>query len=518
MDSRIASRSLRLAVVTTAFALGLAPLFPAPARACSCAIPTDIVDWVDDSEAAFVGSLIEKRDAEGEHSSSIYVFEVEEWVKGDLGTVIEVRSASDGGGCGFEFWGPDRRIGAIIYEEGGEFHGGLCSQVEPDVLLSAIAGPTPSATGIAHLLAGNGWSSTRLAVLDEAGGHVIDLFPPVPEREFNGTQGLQICPDGNRMLQWTSTEVVTWNLTTLQPDVTYLLAGDDGSPSIRAVSCRNAEASSIWVVGQTELGFELLEIVDGPTSILALEGDTFHIGNDFVVAQSGPDGDPIRIDVDTGKEIRLHETPSGEHWPVSAAPHPGNGTLALVETRRSPGGGPAEATLLLVDETGNPLQEFEIPWEVYSPTWLDEERLMVKAYNFENWEESLGLIYDLDEGKIIEIEGWTGEYPVASGNTLYGADGGAIVTADLSTGEVATLVTLPTQFAGPLVLLDRGVQIAAGDTIPPPRTPPTTPPLLSPGSEGANDSTATRLVAGGAIVVFLGILVWLSVSRPADSR
>lgn len=139
--SRTLSHRGAVYVVAVLIAFALSPLLPLPARGCSCAPPPDISGWVDQSQAAFVGTLVDQRDAgNGEFGQeSIYVFEVEEWVKGDVGEVIEVRSASNGAACGFEFWNPQMRIGAVIHEVGGELRGGLCSQVDPDALLTAVA-------------------------------------------------------------------------------------------------------------------------------------------------------------------------------------------------------------------------------------------------------------------------------------------------------------------------------------------------------------------------------------------
>ena len=111
----------------------------------SCEAPFDLQTAIDKSEAAFVGTLVDKRASDVEWES-IYVFEVEHWVKGDAGRVIEIRSAPDGGGCGFEF-PADQRIGAFIRMEGGELHGGLCSQVVADALIAAPREPSSNETG-----------------------------------------------------------------------------------------------------------------------------------------------------------------------------------------------------------------------------------------------------------------------------------------------------------------------------------------------------------------------------------
>jgi hypothetical protein len=46
-------------VLISILAFALSPLFPLRARGCSCSIPSDIVSWVDESEAVVVGTLRE---------------------------------------------------------------------------------------------------------------------------------------------------------------------------------------------------------------------------------------------------------------------------------------------------------------------------------------------------------------------------------------------------------------------------------------------------------------------------
>lgn len=512
-------RALRLLVSAAVIAIAVTPVLASPARACSCATPMDLTEWVDGSEAVFVGSLIEKRPAgNGAFAQeSIYVFEVEEWVKGDAGDVIEVRSASDGAGCGFEFWDPDQRVGAAIHEENGQLHGGLCSQIDPDVLLAAVEGPTPSSTGIGHLVAAHGWSSTRLTILDEVGAYVADLSPPGEQVDWDGTQGLEACPGGDMMIQWTQTRVVVWDLATLDAVASHEVTAADGYPVIRDASCRAPDASSIWVVGAHEFEASLLEVVGGTSSLLTLSGDQFSIGIDFVMSQPHHEGDATWVDIETGDETRITETPPDELRSISVAPHPSERLVALVETVFNEGG-PVAATLSIVDETGTRVDKFEIPWETYSPMWLDDDRVAVKAYNYDDWEQSFGFVFDLSTGEMIEIEGWDAEYTIADGDTLYGVNGGDIMTSDPTTRTIERLVTLPTQSAGPLVLLDDApeVNVTTTPTTPVREPEPTTPPLVAPELPGASDSVdGYQWVAGGAIAIFLGLLFWLS-RRPSD--
>lgn len=513
----VLTRIVRMLVAGSVIAITVTPVFAAPARACSCAAPSNIQSWVDESEAAFVGTLLEKvgDDFAGD---AIYVFEVEEWVKGDLGDVIEVSSPANGAACGFEFWDPDQRIGAVIYEEDGELHGGLCSQIDPDVLLAAMRGPTPSATGLGHLLVGNGWSSTRLTVLDDVGAHVADISPPGVEKGA-GTQQLEVCPGGDLMLQLTPTELTVWDLESLDIVAAHDLSSLDQAGWVNDVSCRNADASSIYVLVSDDFNSSLMEVVPEMRTVIDLDGIAGKIGDDFVITQADHEGDATWVDITSGEHTVLTETPADDLRSISVATHPTERLIALVETDFNEGG-PVEATLSIVDGTGSRVEQFIIPWETYSPTWLDGSRVAVKAYNFDDWEQSFGFVFDLSTGEGFEVEGWDAEHTVADGNRLYGVNGGTIVTTDLSTGTVETLVTLASQSAGPIVLLDDAQPVAPKTTVtlvPEEGGAPTTiPPLVSPelGREVPGAGNAVRWIAGGSILGFLALLVWLA-RRPS---
>lgn len=519
-------RVLSLGLVAALVAFAMAPFLPLPARGCSCAIPSDIKGWVDESEAAFVGTLVDRHDGlEGQFGQeSIYVFEVEEWVKGDAGDVIEVRSASNGAACGFEFWEEDTRIGAILREEAGELHGGLCSQIDPDVLLAAMEGPTKSSTGIGHLLVGGGWSSERSTVIDKSGGVVTHLLPPNGNEDgFGGGAFFDACPGGRMAIQLTPTGLTTWDLSHLEL-AEHVELDPNAAESIRAATCRNEDATSVWAVVQNGQSQTLVDMATlEELAMLQGQAPTWTFGEGFVVTQHEGEGDPILTDAASGEQVRLHETPPGENWAINVAPHPNEQLVALVETRFSAGERPVEATLFILDTEAEIVEQFEIPYETYSPVWLDENRIAVTAYNYEDWEESYGLIFDLENGTTDEIEGWTPEHQIADGHVLYGTMGADVMTADLTTGEVDTLVTLPLQSAGPLLLLDHGepgtttTTTTTSESAPAPNS--TTPPLVAP-DLGSDQADATHLpwLAGIAIVGFLGVLVWLAVRSPEASE
>lgn len=483
--------------------------FASPAQACSCGGFPDLGKGIDRSEAAFVGTLIDKRSAGG--GESFYVFEVEEWIKGDLGGVIEVRSASDGAACGFEFFGEDR-IGAFVRLEGGELRGGLCSQVDADALLAAAHGPKMSATEVGRLLVANASASDGLTVLDETGATVGELTVGEASEEFAGTATLEMCPGGDPALQLTNTAINVWDLTALELLTTHPVSHPEGERRVQSLSCRTPDASSIWVVAGSANGAGLYEMVpEWELLIDGLPGRSWQIGKSFVIAQNESEDDPTLVDVDTKQEILLHETPPDALQAITVAPHPSDDLVAMVETRFS-GGGPVESTLLILDSTGNQVMSFEIPWESYRPVWLDNNRVIVQAYDFHSSERSFGYVFNISTRETKILEGWNASYPVGEGTTLYGVRGGDVFTADLETGESEKLTTLPAQSVGPLVLLDNEptiTPVTTTQTDPP--TDSTTPPLVAP-DLGVDErpTVALRWIVGLALVGFLAGLVWLA--------
>lgn len=511
-------RSAIRLMAATMLALAVTPVLASPARACSCAMPPDIQAWVDESQAAFVGTLIDKHDAGGGQfgSESIYVFEVEEWVKGEGGQVIEVRSASDGASCGFEFWTPDQRIGAIIREENGSLRGDLCSQVEPDVLLAATTPPTPSKTGIGHLLIGGGWASSHMTVVDEAGHHVVGLDPPDVEPGTGGGTLIDVCPDGDFLVQSTAGTVAVWDLSSFEAVTSY------PAPNgwVSDVSCRTGDASSIWVIAGDDSRSDLVEVVDGPTVITELPGPVGRIGTDFIVVQETHEGDAIWVALENGTTTELTTTPPDELRAVSVAAHPAEALVAVVETFFTGGIGPTTASLTIFDAAGTAIENFDIPWETYSPIWLDEHRVVVSAYDWNGAETSLGIVFDMDSGEMIEIEGWDVETTTADGDTLYGVHGGSVLTTNLTDLQIETLVALPQQSAGPVILLEDAPSVSPTTTVGI-TAGSTTPPLVVSELAGAGDSGDGEgavgyiaWIAGGAVLLFLGILVWLG-RRPS---
>lgn len=509
----VAGAVLTFAIVAT---------LPLPVGACSCAAPSDIRAWVDESEAAFVGTMVDVREG-GQNFGGpgrIYTFEVEQWVKGDAGDVVEVHSGFGDGDCGYgERIG--ERIGALVTREGDHLSGSSCSQLDPDVLLTAMKDPVVSSTGVGYLLAANGFNSTRLTVLDESGHHVTELQAPGAD-PFAGTQHLDVCPGGELFLQTTPLEVFVWDLARLELVATHEIPGGGaGWPS--DVSCRDADASSIWVVQSFEPASKVVEVVDGPETIMELKGPIGWIGQGLVVAQLAHEGDAVLIDMASGEETPLTETPDDALHAVYVAPHPSQPLVAVVETRFSTGAA-VDATLTLFDRSGAVVESFEIPWESYPLQWLDDDHIAVTVHDWTTGTgRTFGYVVELSTGEADEVESWLGSYPVADDDVVFGVDGGTIVRTELSTGLSESLTTLPSLSAGPLVLLDHDEPATTTTSPAGPATEstpgPTIPPLVAP-DLGADvpETGYVRWIAGVAVVGFIAVLIWLGTRKPRDDR
>lgn len=97
------------------------------------------------ADAAFIGRIVERRQAPdpgpvvGSGRETVYVFAVDQIVKGELGRRVEVVSPGDTAACGFGL--PDGTAGGVLlHREGDRWTGGLCGQLAVGELLEAAEG------------------------------------------------------------------------------------------------------------------------------------------------------------------------------------------------------------------------------------------------------------------------------------------------------------------------------------------------------------------------------------------
>jgi hypothetical protein len=131
-------------------------------------MPTDMAAWISESPAVMVGTLLAVDPGSDPFGQAVFRFEVEQWVKGDLGDQIDVHSViGDGGNCGL-FDNVGERVGLLLYLEGSHLTSSTCSMADPELLLEAEVDvhsvpPLTSDDGVQVLTRGEVGDSSNLA-------------------------------------------------------------------------------------------------------------------------------------------------------------------------------------------------------------------------------------------------------------------------------------------------------------------------------------------------------------------
>lgn len=131
-------RTLRLALAGLLAALGLVALAPAtPSYACSCARggPAQYVTWAD---TIFTGTLTAVEEAppdeDGVISSTdptVYTFELDQALEGDVASTVEVSSARYGASCGLEGLRPGETYLVFATDRRRGLEANLCGGTQP---------------------------------------------------------------------------------------------------------------------------------------------------------------------------------------------------------------------------------------------------------------------------------------------------------------------------------------------------------------------------------------------------
>ncbi len=163
-----------------------------PAQACSC-VPPDPWTYLESSDGAFVGHLVDRRDIG--NGSVALTFSVERALKGQIGKTVEVRTSGSGAACGIEA-SVGQRVGLFLMREGQTWIGSLCRQVAPEDLLTAVAPlPAPTGRGAPAMYVGGRFGRARVLALDTRGRTLAYGFGR------GTTQLLSPCPGGKRLAE-----------------------------------------------------------------------------------------------------------------------------------------------------------------------------------------------------------------------------------------------------------------------------------------------------------------------------
>jgi len=433
LRARRVSRSVKALLLCVAV-LTLAALAAAvePARACSC-VPPDPWSYLERADGAFVGRLVSRRES-GE-GRAVLVFSVERAVKGKIGAMVEVETASSGAACGIET-SVGRRIGLFLVREGDGWFGHLCWQVEPEDLLAAASLPAPNGRGSVALYVGGRFGPARTLALDSKGR---TLAYGMGE---GGSGLLSLCPGRQRLAEIGGGELVRRDARTLQ----VIRRQPFQLPGKRlpiASLCEDSAGSSVVIFAEWALG-------DAPfrAAIYRLEGNRLKVvwqGTAYLSSlnpgiaylRAGAAANRlVSVDLKTGRVVPIAWLPLNP----SLVPDATGKRLAgvahqLVERSR----------VVLVDLTtrpakvrSSPLAAPEVAGDVF---WLPSGRLL-----FVPW-------YGRDTARVLDLTlrtrsrfRWIAGGSTLVGTTVFGIDrGGRLVSARLPTGPQRLVRRLPGQ-------------------------------------------------------------------------
>lgn len=128
------SPSARLATVMLILAATMALLVttPDPAAACSCMEPPPPTEAMADSDAVFLGEVVETRLVGSEVDGELFArIAVEEVWKGEVAELVEVRTQPDSAMCGYHFTTGARDLIYAHQGDDGSYSTHLCTRTAP---------------------------------------------------------------------------------------------------------------------------------------------------------------------------------------------------------------------------------------------------------------------------------------------------------------------------------------------------------------------------------------------------
>lgn len=511
------------------------PLAPS-ARALSC-VPVDIHDELNRTEFAFIGTPQVQAAGAGAGAKR-WLFDVDVWVKGNLGTPVAVD--------GWEWSDPvaGTRMGMVVsMGQEGALRMSDCVGVHPDTLLAiAEAADEVPSSGPAVLLVGGEFGAARVMALD-AFGRLVGYGPGQ-----GSAVAMTACPGGRRTVEFSQDWLAEMGTTIAVRDVASLEIisevrlpnTDEGFAWPGALVCRDEDGTDVLFglpgVGVGQLGSEK-PLVEGGFTITA-------IGPEFAVAiepLNPADEGRLRFRLDlielaTG-DVTVLRDPDQPAEPISFAFSPGGSHLALME--RPPYGAPRGDMLVHVFDVHSAelvgTQRVPTPpacdgcWGVV--TWADEGQLIVSD---RRWDEGTG--QEIGSVRLFEVPGFELLAEIDGGIGFVGrAAGGLLLTieqldgvsrlraASLDGARVADLRILPTNTAASLLTLpsldESASSMLLGQASPPPPGAGPAAPSPTDGQTGSQPPTmggppATDLVLPAALAALVllvalgGTVIW----------
>lgn len=435
---------MRLALALTVALAALAAT-AGPAQACSCAGPIDPRGVLASADAAFVGTLVERRDPGGNSSGSpvTLVFKVEEALKGSLGETVEVTTAASSASCGIDAE-IGSQTGVVLRRQGGVWTAGLCDQLSAAALRAAAQPlPAPDGAGPPAFLVGGRFGDVTTIALDRR-------LRTLAYGKGEGTvRAIAVCPGSRRIADasWrdggvtlrvreaASLRVVRrWRIAlppTLQPG---------------ALGCADPQGRRVHVFvtsyDRPALARVLATAGDGVRTLWRGTAQFASFAGSVAYLTAGRTGTAlVRVDLDSGRATRLVALPP---YTGPLVPDPTGTSLAAVANDAS--ATPTSSRLVVVDIGHRPARTRSVPLVsglTGDVAWLSGGRLLFLPYG-----RSTARIFDPSLRTRPGFSGWPGGRAVVRADALLGIDfAGRLVTASLPRGPVRAVRLLP----GPVV-------------------------------------------------------------------
>lgn len=484
---------------------------------------------LDEYPAAFVGTLV---DVDGQLAAvfnsaadTIYRFEVENWVKGDLGPVVEIHSAANGASCGIEV-GVGNRAGIIVRVDGDEYHSSLCETIDADVLLAASEPLATGAVGPARLLLSARVGGNDYLTVNDAGGIVAGLGGGNANR-YDRTLQFSACPDSPLVAELWSERLIVRDLMDLSVvnEIDLTTVGEETSFS--AARCMTSDASTIWLVGEHWSGsassFAIYDATSGLALLHELPEGQATLGAQFAIVNGNQYERLSILNYTTGDITTLHQIEREDDETyiaiASAAISPDGTLIAALEVDYE---GTADSDLILYTPNGDEINRTDIDAEGWWVSWVDSSRLIIQTSQSNGSHAVARVLAAPGLEPLLDLDDWGSYEILADGDIVYGQENGSLMRADLKTGEMTLVATYPVQYLGPIALLPEGHEAApATDDGSATATPTdTVPPLIAeaiPVEADQSASTFAQVLVAGLVIVGL-VALGLALRRRRTKR
>ncbi len=439
------------------------------AFACSCAV-SDPRDTLESSDGAFIGTILDRRD-EPETYEAVLTLSVEQAVKGELGSTVEVRTAITGAACGIESSIGDR-VALFLVREGSAWTTNLCLQTFPDVMLEAAEPlPTPTGSGPVALLAGGSYGPMRVAALD-AQGRVLAYGPGEGE-----AYAFAVCPGAERVVEGVfeptdegpAYSIEVRDLRTMAVVAKLAPGFVWGSALPDRLRCLDplGEEAAVFARSEVDLDRLLILSAEGARTVWRGQADaaTFTAKRAFVCAGAGG-RNVLRVDLRTGGTATLARVPAGT-GPLVASP--GGRYLAGVSYSSPFGSDAAPSRAVLVDLGVTPRRVKTAPLggsNVFGEMlWLGPRRVVFVPTR---GELDRVRVYDLSLGTVRRGEVMFGNDATLLGQRLIVLSAPFVLEASPPGGSLRELTRLPSPLVVALESVQGGHPIATGRPVPPP--------------------------------------------------